>query len=61
MSFRHAIFTAIDIFRNRSYYDEPFANPLPKLFHEKRDEGEKARFAQPKQKPIPPKASQEQA
>ena len=67
MSFRHAIFTAIDIFRNRENYDEPFQNPLPKLFHEKRDEGEKARFAQPRPKPalkapaIPGQAQQAQA
>ena len=49
-SFRHAIFSAIDIYRNRANYDEPFENPLPKLFHEKRDEGEKVRFAQPRPK-----------
>ena len=36
---------AIDIFRNRIHYDEPLANPLPKLYHEKREDGEKARFA----------------
>ena len=41
---RQAIYTAIDIFRNRQNYDEPLANPLPKLFHEKREEGDKARF-----------------
>lgn len=44
-SFRHAIYAAIDIFRNRLHYDEPMANPLPKLYHEKREDGEKARFA----------------
>ena len=49
-SFRHAIFTAIDIFRHRAEYDAPYENPLPKLFHEKRDEGEKVRFAQPRTK-----------
>ena len=43
-SMRQAIYTAIDIFRNRQNYDEPLANPLPKLFHEKREEGDKARF-----------------
>ncbi len=47
-SFRQAIFTAIDIFRNRKFYDEPLKNPLPKLFHEKREDGDKARFARPK-------------
>ena len=44
-SMRHAIYAAIDIFRNRINYDEPLANPLPKLYHEKREDGEKARFA----------------
>lgn len=44
-SLRHAIYAAIDIFRNRAHYDEPLANPLPKLYHEKREDSEKARFA----------------
>ena len=44
-SMRHAIYAAIDIFRNRIDYDEPLANPLPKLYHEKREDGDKARFA----------------
>ena len=47
-SMRQAIFTAIDVFRNRQNYDEPMKNPLPKLFHEKREDGDKARFARPK-------------
>lgn len=47
-SLRQAIFTAIDIARNRITYDEPYEHPLPKLFHEKRDEGEKIRFSIPK-------------
>lgn len=50
MSFRHAVYTAIDIWRNRQQYDEPLQNPLPKLFHEKREDGEKARFTLPKKK-----------
>ena len=45
VSLRHAIYAAIDIFRNRTHYDEPLANPLPKLYHEKREDSEKARFA----------------
>ena len=57
-SLRHAIYAAIDIFRNRADYDEPLVNPLPKLYHEKREDGEKARFTQ--KKPIPPKASEAQ-
>lgn len=44
-SLRHAIYAAIDVFRNRLNYDEPMANPLPKLYHEKREDGDKARFA----------------
>ena len=47
-SMRCAIYTAIDVFRNRINYDEPMKDPLPKLFHEKREDGDKARFARPK-------------
>ena len=43
-SMRHAIYAAIDIFRHRIDYDEPMGNPLPKLYHEKREDGEKSRF-----------------
>ena len=43
-SLRHAIYTAIDMYRHRAEYDEPKANPLPKLYHEKREDGDKARF-----------------
>ncbi len=45
---RKAIYLAIDTIRNREIYDEPMANPLPKLYHEKRDESEKVRFSIPK-------------
>ncbi|MBQ9558600.1 MAG: 4-hydroxythreonine-4-phosphate dehydrogenase PdxA [Bacteroidaceae bacterium] len=37
-SFRQAIFTATDICRNRRAYDEAHGNPLPKLFHDRREE-----------------------
>lgn len=47
-SMRQAIYTAINVFRNRQFYDEPLQNPLPKLFHEKREDGDKARFARAK-------------
>ena len=50
-SFRQAIYAAIDIWRNRQQYDEPLANPLPKLYHEKREDGEKARFTVKKEQP----------
>ena len=43
-SLRHAIYAAIDILRNRKEYDDPKKNPLPKLYHEKREDGEKVRF-----------------
>lgn len=49
-SFRHAIYASIDVCRNRDNYDEPLANPLPKLYHEKRDDSEKVRFCIPKAK-----------
>lgn len=44
-SFRNAIYLALDVFRNRIEYDEPFSNPPKKLYHEKRDDSEKARFS----------------
>ncbi len=34
-SMRHAIYTAIDVFRNRVRYDEAHKNPLPKLFQDR--------------------------
>lgn len=34
-SMRHAIYTAIDVFRNRIRYDEARQNPLPKLFQDR--------------------------
>lgn len=45
---RNAIYLAIDTFRHRNEYEEPLANPLKKLYHEKRDDSEKVRFAIPK-------------
>lgn len=47
---RNAIYTAIDAARNRVDYDEPLQNPLQKLYHERRDDSEKVRFAIPKAK-----------
>lgn len=47
-SMRQAIFHGIDIFRNRQNYDEPFADPLQKLYHERREDGDKARFSKPR-------------
>ena len=51
-SLRQAIYTAIDMYRHRQEYDEPLANPLPKLYHEKREDGDKARFQMPRAKDI---------
>ena len=60
-SMRHAIFEAIDIWRNRKEYDLPLGNPLPKLYHEKRDDSEKVRFNVPREKrPERPKAPAEE-
>lgn len=50
ISFRHAIYLALDAFCNREDYDEAYEKPLPKLYHEKRDESEKVRFSIPKKK-----------
>lgn len=36
-SFRQAIFTAIDILRARESYDEAHANPLPKIYQERKE------------------------
>lgn len=44
-SMRLAIYTAVDVARSRHYYDLPLKNPLGKLYHERREDGEKARFA----------------
>ncbi len=47
---RHAIYQAIDCFRTRQEFDKPYANPLQKLYRERRDESEKARFNMPKKR-----------
>lgn len=40
-----ALWAVMDTRRNREEYDRPFANPLEKLYHERKEDGEKARFA----------------
>lgn len=42
-SFRQAIYTAIDIHRNRKADDEARKNPLPKLYHERKEDGNRNR------------------
>lgn len=46
----HAIYLATDIFRHRKEYDEAGVNPLPKLYHEKKDDSDKVRYAIPKKR-----------
>lgn len=45
-SFRQAVYTAIDIFRNRSRYEEAYAHPLKKQYYEKRDDSDKLKLDQ---------------
>lgn len=45
-SFRQALFTAIDIYRNREADDEAHRNPLQKLYHEHREDGDRQRHIQ---------------
>ena len=37
-SMRQAIYTALDVYRNRLVWDEAHKNPLPKLYQDKRDD-----------------------
>jgi 4-hydroxythreonine-4-phosphate dehydrogenase len=43
-SFRQAVYTAIDIVRNRRSYTEAHANPLRKLYSSKRDDSDKLKL-----------------
>lgn len=38
---RKAIYVAIDVWRNRAEYELPYADPLKKLYHERREDGER--------------------
>ena len=40
-----AIFLAAEVAQRRKRYDAPFAHPLPKLYQERKEDGDKARFA----------------
>lgn len=46
-SFRQAVYTALDVFRNRTRYDEARTNPLRKQYHEKRDDSDKLKLNAP--------------
>ena len=41
LSLNHAIFSAIDICKNRVFYDKAHENPLPKLYQDKREDTKK--------------------
>ena len=43
-SLRHAIYAALDIYRNRLRDEEAHQNPLKKLYHEKRDDSHKLKL-----------------
>ena len=45
-SFRQAIYTAIDIMRNRDMYDNARRNPLRKMYFEKRDDSNRLNLQQ---------------
>lgn len=45
-SFRQAIYTAIDIIRNREMYDNARRNPLRKMYFEKRDDSNRLNLQQ---------------
>ena len=38
ISLNHAMYTAADVYRNRKAYDQERENPLPKLFHDRRED-----------------------
>ena len=44
-SFRAAVYAAIDLFRNRIADREAYKNPLPKLYHERREDSGRGLFA----------------
>lgn len=50
LALRNAVYHVMEISRNRKVWDDAHANPLPKLYHERRDDSEKVRFAMPKKK-----------
>lgn len=43
-SFRQAIYTALDIYRNQRNYDYAERNPLRKVYHERRDDSDKLKL-----------------
>lgn len=49
-SFRQAIYAAIDIYHHREAYDEAYADPLQKLYHERREDNDRQRHTIPQEK-----------
>lgn len=47
-SFRQALYLAIDVARNRERYDEATVDPLPKLYHERKEDERRERH-----RPLP--------
>lgn len=45
LALRRAVYLVMDVVTCRSSYDVANNNPLPKLYHERRDDSEKVRFA----------------
>lgn len=45
-SFRQAVYSAIDVFRNRQAYDKAHAHPLRKQYYDKRDDSDKLKLDQ---------------
>lgn len=60
-SFRQALYSAIDIFRNRRRDDEAHLDPLPKLFHDKREDERPKRFVRDEEGKLPAENSEQQA
>ncbi len=46
-SLRKAIYTALDVFRNRTNYEEARVHPLRKQYHERRDDSDKLKLNAP--------------
>ncbi|MCD8318926.1 MAG: 4-hydroxythreonine-4-phosphate dehydrogenase PdxA [Paraprevotella sp.] len=46
-SMRQAVYTALDVFRNRKRDEEAHANPLRSLYHDRRDDSDKLKLNSP--------------
>lgn len=48
-SFRQAVYSALDVYRNRARYEEAYAHPLRKQYHERRDDSDKLKLNAPEE------------